>query len=257
MKSNPIKAGVVRGDLQVGTWINMLRNPAMLTLLKQTGLDFVRVDMEHSSPSIETVADFAVMGRAIDLPVMVRPPEANREWITRLLDIGIFNLYCPQVDTPEHAYEIIQFAKYTPLGSRGMGGASSGNDFDLSMPLKERLKFTNDQVFITVMFESQQAFDNIDEITSIDGIDAITLGYQDLSQDLGVLGSDDQDKIIDGKRYELLNAAKKYGKTCSMLVNSPSQAKQWRDAGVLLLNYSSDVSVLMEGYKSAIQTIKK
>ena len=257
MKSNPIKSGIERNELQIGTWINMLRNPESLTMFKQLGLNFVRIDMEHASPSIETIANFAAMGRALDLAVMVRPPEANREWITRLLDIGIFNLYCPQVDTPEHAYEIIQFAKYTPLGLRGMVGASSGNDFDLSMPLKERLKFTNDQVFITVMFESQQAFDNIDEITSIDGIDAITLGYQDLSQDLGVLGSDDQDKIIDKKRYELLNADKKYGKTCSMLVNSPSQAKQWRDAGVLLLNYSSDVSVLMEGYKSAIQTIKK
>ena len=37
------------------------------------------------------------------------------------------------------------------------------------------------------MFESAQAFENIDEISSIDGIDAITLGYQDLAQDLGVL----------------------------------------------------------------------
>ena len=183
MKSNPIKAGVVRGDLQVGTWINMLRNPAMLTLLKQTGLDFVRVDMEHSSPSIETVADFAVMGRAIDLPVMVRPPEANREWITRLLDIGVYNIHCPQVDTVDHAAEIVAASRYTPRGSRGMASSAPGNDFDAQMPIMDRLKFINDQVFITVMFESAQAFDHIDEIAAMDGIDALTLGPQDLAQD--------------------------------------------------------------------------
>ena len=138
-----------------------------------------------------------------------------------------------------------------------MGGANSGNDFDLSMPFNERLKFTNNQVFITVMFESAQAFKNIDEIASIDGIDAITLGYQDLAQDLGVLGSDDQDRIIDEKRHQILKASKKYGKTCSMLVNSIEQAEKWKKEGVLLLNFSSDVSVLMEGYKSAIEKITK
>ena len=52
-------------------------------------------------------------------------------------------------------------------------------------------------------------------------------------------------------------SSKKYGKTCSMLVNSIEQAEKWKKEGVLLLNFSSDVSVLMEGYKSAIEKITK
>jgi 2-keto-3-deoxy-L-rhamnonate aldolase RhmA len=257
MKGNPLKAGVRRGELQVGTWVNILRNPASLTLFKEAGLDFVRLDMEHSSPSIETVADFAVMGRALDFPVMVRPPEANREWITRLLDVGIYNLHCPQVDTPEHAAEIVAASKYTPEGSRGMSGASPGNDFDVSMPVMDRLKFTNDQVFITVMFESAEAFEHLDEIASMDGIDALTLGPQDLAQDLGVFGTPDQAKVLDEKRQQIVEAANKYGKTCAMLVADAEQARQWRDAGVLVVNYSTEVSVLMEGYRSALDNIKE
>ena len=256
MKGNPLKAGVRRGELQVGTWVNMLRNPASLTMFKQAGLDFVRLDMEHSSPSIETVADFAVMGRALDFPVMVRPPEANREWITRLLDVGIYNLHCPQVDTPEHAAEIVAASKYTPEGSRGMISASPGNDFDVSMPVMDRLKFTNDQVFITVMFESAQAFEHLDEIASMEGIDALTLGPQDLAQDLGVFGTPDQAKVLDEKRHQIVEAANKYGKTCAMLVADAEQARQWRDAGVLVVNYSTEVNVLMSGYESALSNIK-
>jgi len=257
MKGNPLKAGVRRGELQVGTWVNILRNPASLTMFKEAGLDFVRLDMEHSSPSIETVADFAVMGRALDFPVMVRPPEANREWITRLLDVGIYNLHCPQVDTPEHAAEIVAASKYTPEGSRGMSGASPGNDFDVSMPVMDRLKFTNDQIFITVMFESAEAFEHLDEIASMDGIDALTLGPQDLAQDLGVFGTPDQAKVLDEKRQQIVEAANKYGKTCAMLVADAEQARQWRDAGVLVVNYSTEVSVLMEGYRSALDNIKE
>ncbi len=257
MKTNPLKAGVERGELQIGTWVNMMRNPASLTMFKQAGLDFIRLDMEHSGPSIETVADFAAMGRALGFPVMVRPPEANREWITRLLDVGIYNLHCPQVDTPEHAAEIVSASRYTPRGSRGMGGANSGNDFDVtSMPIMERFKFTNDQVFITVMFESAQAFEHVDEIASMDGIDALTLGPQDLAQDLGVFGTPDQDRVLDEKRMQIIEAANKYGKTCAMLVHSSEQARQWRDAGVLLVNYSTEISVLMDGYKLALSEIR-
>ena len=79
---NPMKAALAAGQVQIGTWINLVRNPAILTLLKSAGLDYARVDMEHSSPSLETVADMAVLGRALGFPIVVRPPDGNREWIT-------------------------------------------------------------------------------------------------------------------------------------------------------------------------------
>ena len=45
MKGNPMRAAVSRGEVQFGTWLNLVRNPSILTLLKAAGLDFVRVDM--------------------------------------------------------------------------------------------------------------------------------------------------------------------------------------------------------------------
>ena len=115
-----MRAGVARGELQIGTWINMARNPAILSLLKAAGLDFARVDMEHSSPSMETIADMALVARAIDFPIAVRPPKANREWITRLLDAGVWNLHCPQVESAAHAAD-----RYVATFER-MRGARSG-----------------------------------------------------------------------------------------------------------------------------------
>jgi hypothetical protein len=48
MEANPLRAAVARSELQIGTWINLIRNPAILTLLQAAGLDFARIDMEHS-----------------------------------------------------------------------------------------------------------------------------------------------------------------------------------------------------------------
>src|SRR3981189_1481431 len=105
-RGNPMRAALAADRVQIGTWINLARNPAILTLLKSAGLDYARLDMEHSSPSVETVADMAVLARALDFPLVVRPPEGNREWITRLLDVGVWGLHVPQVDTPEQAAEV-------------------------------------------------------------------------------------------------------------------------------------------------------
>ncbi len=89
MNPNAYRDRAERGEVQLGTWVTMIRTPAVLTLLRAAGLDFVRVDMEHSPFSMETVADMAILARALDFPMVVRPPEGNREWITRLLDAGV------------------------------------------------------------------------------------------------------------------------------------------------------------------------
>lgn len=57
--------------------------------------------------SIETIADIAVPARALDSPIAARPPKANREWIARLLGVGVRSLHCPQVQSTEHAAEIV------------------------------------------------------------------------------------------------------------------------------------------------------
>ena len=77
MKGNPVRAAVNRGEVQYGTWVNFARNPAILPILKGAGLDFIRLDMEHSAPSMETVADMALLGRALDFPVVPKPTESG------------------------------------------------------------------------------------------------------------------------------------------------------------------------------------
>ena len=41
---------------------------------------------------VEAPADMALLARAIEFPIVVRPPEANREWITRLLERRHYNV---------------------------------------------------------------------------------------------------------------------------------------------------------------------
>jgi 2-keto-3-deoxy-L-rhamnonate aldolase RhmA len=255
IKTNPLKAALAAGQVQIGTWINLVRNPAILTLLKSAGLDYARVDMEHSSPSIETIADMAVLSRALDFPMIVRPPEGSREWITRLLDVGVWGLHVPQVDNPEIAHEVVQAARYAPVGMRGMAGVGSHNDYEPASDPKAQQAFINDQVHVTVMFESAEAFRHIDEILGMPGIDAATLGPSDLAQELGVMGTPDQGRVIDEHRERLIAAARKHGKDVAMLVQTLDEAERWIAAGAKIIAYSSDVAVLRSGFVAAARRL--
>jgi len=157
MQGNPMRAALERGELQIGSWVNLVRNPAILPLLKSAGLDFARVDMEHTGADMGEIAHLALLSRALNFPIAVRPPHANREWITRLLDVGVWNLHCPQVENAAHAREIVAAARYAPRGLRGNAGHSPGTDFDLAGSAAERRAFANRQVFVTVMFETGAA----------------------------------------------------------------------------------------------------
>lgn len=255
MPDNAYRARAERGEVQLGTWITMIRTPAVLTLLQAAGLDFARVDMEYSPFSMETVADMATLARALDFPLVVRPPDGNREWITRLLDAGVWNLHVPQVDTPEQAAAVAACARYAPLGERGMYGFGPHTMYR-TVPPGEHMATANARVHVTAMLETKAAFDRLDEIAAVPGIDALTIGPTDLAQSLGVLGTPAQRPTLADYRQRLAAAARKHAKHVAMLTDSAEGVREMIALGATIINYSSDAAVLRAGYMKVVDEIR-
>lgn len=256
MNLNAYRTRAERGEVQLGTWITLTRTPGVLTLLQAAGLDFARVDMEHSPFSMETVADMAALARALEFPLVVRPPEGSREWITRLLDAGVWNLHVPQVDTPEQAAVVAACCRYAPLGSRGMYGFGPHTEYH-TLPPGEHVAAANARVHVTAMLETRRAFERLDEIASVPGIDALTIGPTDLAQDLGVLGAPAQRQVLDQYRRRLAEAARKHGKAVAMLTDSIEGAREMIALGATIINYASDAAVLRAGYAAVVAGLRK
>jgi 2-keto-3-deoxy-L-rhamnonate aldolase RhmA len=214
------------------------------------------VDMEHSPFSMETVADMATLARALDFPMVVRPPDGNREWITRLLDSGVWNLHIPQVETPEQAAAVAACSRYAPLGERGMYGFGPHTQYRV-LPPAEHTAAANARVHVTAMLESQAAFEHLDAIAAVPGIDALTIGPTDLAQDLGVLGTPQQRDVLNEYRRRLVEACRKHSKAVSMAVDSIDGVREMIAMGATIVNFSSETAVLRAAYAAAVTEIRR
>jgi 2-keto-3-deoxy-L-rhamnonate aldolase RhmA len=115
----------------------------------------------------------------------------------------------------------------------------------------------NARVHVTAMLETKRAFDRLDEIASVPGIDALTIGPTDLAQDLGVLGTPAQRETLDQYRRRLVEAARKHGKAVAMLTDSVEGVRQMVALGATIINYSSDAAVLRAGYAAIAAEVRR
>ena len=100
----------MKGDVQIGTWVNVLGVPQIVQMLATAGFDFVYIDMEHSAFSIETVGNLCYAALSAGLVPIVRPSAKEPHLLTRPLDNGAMGLLIPHVDTREEA-EVRRFSQ--------------------------------------------------------------------------------------------------------------------------------------------------
>jgi 2-keto-3-deoxy-L-rhamnonate aldolase RhmA len=150
MRPNPLKALWAEGKPAFGTWCTLVNHPRFVKLLAACGLDFVILEMEHTDFTIRDVSTLALMAREAGIAPIVRPPGLlSPHDLTRALDAGAQGLL------PDPAEQIARI--------------NAGS--------------------VTVaMIETQRGLDTLPEICAVDGLDAVMIGPDDLSQDLGVPG---------------------------------------------------------------------
>ncbi|QTF10108.1 2-keto-3-deoxy-L-rhamnonate aldolase [Brenneria izadpanahii] len=179
---NPFKAGLARGDTQIGLWLSSTSS-YLAEIAATSGYDWLLVDGEHAP---NTVQDLYHQLQAIapyrSHPV-IRPIEGQRALIKQILDIGARTLLVPMIDTADQARELVAATRYPPEGARGVGAsvarAARWGRVDNYMAR------ANEDLCLLIQAESKTAIDNLDALLEVDGIDGIFIGPADLSASLG------------------------------------------------------------------------
>jgi 4-hydroxy-2-oxoheptanedioate aldolase len=109
---------------------------------------------------------------------VVRIP-ANEGWmVKRALDSGAHGIVVPLLYTVEDATKLVQTAKFPPMGQRGFGSPFSMGAFDIKGKLTgyEYMTNANDNLLTIVQIETKEAFENVEAIAAVPGIDVLFVG---------------------------------------------------------------------------------
>ena len=188
MKTNRMKEKLKAGEPVFGVSV-MIPSPQIVEMVGAAGFDWVLLDCEHGTLTLESVELMAMAAEACGITAIARPVTRSAEHILQVLDRGVMGVQVPHVNTAADAREVIAAVKYHPAGRRGLAAGTRAAVYDSHGTLADHVKAANDATLIAIQLEEQAAIDNIDELLKVDDIDVFFIGPSDLSQSMGHPGN--------------------------------------------------------------------
>lgn len=227
----------------LGTWISV-GHPVIAEISAMGGFDFLLLDTEHTSMSLETVEN---MVRAVDATddgaeAMVRIPTNDPVRVKRILDIGVSGVMVPMIETAEEARSLVEATRYPPEGIRGI---ATGRATAYGREFHSYVAEANDRILTIVQIETRQGLENADEIARVDGIDALFVGPADLSGSLGVFGEWDSEELTTAM-HDVIDAGTQAGVPVGTLTVQGDDIGTRLEQGFDFLIIGKDTSSLME-----------
>ncbi|HPT61262.1 MAG: aldolase/citrate lyase family protein [Aggregatilineales bacterium] len=263
MRKNLLKEKVERGELVLGMEV-WLRDPRVMELMGQAGFDFGHIEYEHVAQNWETVENLIRAVERMGMTPLFRTeqcvgnqPPVNQ--IIKALKAGAQIIMVPQVSTAEAAQKIVEVAKYPPLGKRGIATCDRSaiqivpNE---TTPL-DMQKFTaeaNEQTMLWAIIESPEGVANIDEILSVEGIDAVGFGHQDYAAAAG-LASESALEVIEA-REKVFEAAKRHGKLMWWNTDQLDVVAEQQARGIQIFLMGVDIIHLNKLFRDIVGGVK-
>ncbi|MFB6137052.1 MAG: HpcH/HpaI aldolase/citrate lyase family protein [Halobacteriaceae archaeon] len=251
MQDPPLRERLEAGETVVGTF-QTVRSPAVAELLGQAGMDFVIFDQEHGPLTASDTMPLVMGAESGGAGGVVRVRKNEGPEIQRALDIGADAVQIPQIETVEDARDAAGYARFDPIGERGLSpyvraGGYTGSD-----------TYTTDQnesVTVIVHIEGEAGVENLDDVVSVEGIDVLFLGPYDLSQSLGIPGQVG-DERVESLMSEVCDRAAEAGRLVGTYADDPEMARRWIDAGADYVAVSVGTTILKHAAKDVVAEVE-
>lgn len=247
---NKLKANV----LTIGSWIT-LGNTSIAEILASAGYDWLVVDLEHTTISIEQAGELI---RVIDLcgvAPLVRLTSNHPDQIKRVMDAGAHGIVVPMVNTVDDAVRAVASTRYAPQGIRGVGLARAQK---FGPGFSDYLKWQKDGPVVIVQIEHKDALDQLESIFSVPGVDGFIIGPYDLSCSMGMPGEFERPEFKKAMN-QILSAGLKMNFPAGLHIVEPDQSRlrQAIAEDYRFIAYSVDIRMLDVAARTGIANAKE
>ena len=251
MRKNRLREIWASGGSVINGWLAIPSAFSAETMAHQ-GWDSLTVDLQHGVTDYQSaVTMFTAISTTNTVP-MARVPWLEPGILMKVFDAGAYGVICPMVNTREDAERLVAYTHYPPIGTRSFGPIRGllygGPDYH---------EHANDTIVVFAMIETRQGLDNLEEILSVPGLDAVYIGPSDLSLALGCKPTfDDVDPPAAEAIEYVLAKAKEYGKIPAIHNGTPEYALKRIEMGFRFVTIASDARLMAAGSQQVLAKMR-
>jgi len=251
MRENKLRRLWASGSAAVNGWLAIPNSFAAETMAHQ-GWDSLTVDMQHGVVDYQAMVTMLQAVSTTETVPMVRVPWLEPGILMKALDAGAYGVICPMVNSRADAQNLVAWTHYAPQGTRSFGPVRAllygGADYP---------QHANETILTLAMIETAKALDNLDDILSVEGLDAVYIGPSDLSLSLGCAPAmDDVEPKVAQAIDHILERAKAHGVVAGIHNASAEAALKRIAKGFQFVTVSSDARLIAAGAQAVIAKMR-
>jgi len=251
MRENKLRRLWTSGGAAVNGWLAIPNSFSAETMAHQ-GWDSLTVDMQHGVVDYQAMVTMLQAVSTTETVPMVRVPWLEPGILMKALDAGAYGVICPMVNSRVDAQNLVAWTHYAPQGTRSFGPVRAllygGADYP---------QHANQTIVTLAMIETAKALDNLDDILSVEGLDAVYIGPSDLSLSLGCAPAmDDVEPKVAQAIDHILERAKAHGVVAGVHNASAESALKRIAKGFQFVTVSSDARLMAAGAQAVIAKMR-
>lgn len=231
-----------------------LFDSSVVEMAALAGCDGVVIDSCQTRWSPERVREMILASDSRGIYTIIRA--ANAEDALSVLDYGADAVMFDQIESVDEVMKLVEKCKYPPVGKRGMSARSRSKEYGL-ISANESIHFCNSQTLLIIQIETKAGLDNIDEILSVQGIDMVSSGRNDLALSLGVPGETSAPIVLEAEK-KICEASVKHNMLPVLMTASDRlEAEQLIKNGMTVISIGNDTNLLLSSIKNKVKEIQK
>ena len=252
MRTNWVRERLLAGKPTAGCFTG-LGSPLVAELLAHAGYDWLSIEMEHNGLDMAGVQQMLMAMSGTDSIPIARIPSSAPVYIQRALDIGAMGILVPMVRSAAEAEAIVRATRYPPAGARSFGPLRASK---YTVEYEEYFERANDNILVVLMLETKEAFDDLEEITAVPGVDAMYAGRFDLSLSLG-LNPMQEDSLppIEAALERALAVGRQNGVAMGYGCGSPEELRMRVDQGFTFMCYATDYNLIVDTARAKLEAV--
>jgi len=237
--------------IKSGTMLSEICFPNFPVIAKNSGLDFIIIDNEHGNFDYGDISRLVMNANLIGIEVIVRIGDSSRAHITKLADMGVSGFLLPMTNCAADIEVVVQYAKYTPVGKRGISTTRAHTLYN-PPPLLEYMEAANKKMKIYAQIETVSGMENLKDILMTDGVEGIFIGPNDLSIDMACIN--DKDKLYKAIKT-IAEGANAHNKPFGIITGNKDLIDIAAKNNARMISIGSELNMLINGCKKISKDI--